>query len=215
MRERHADTVRFHKSYRPKMTVVRLVIGLLLLVFPSQLTATTSKTSSTTEFSYILSLDSEDYIAIEFYNNISGDPIKDNFYEMEPDSSERGLYYSLETSYDELDVSVSFTPMTMTLASGSFTIPYRIDLHSMNGGSPLEQSVIVSDAGNAVTMYDVHVNSDNFDMRGESLYYVMYYTFGSVGADGTFSEMTEEGWDSYPPGTYESTVTVAVEPGVQ
>ena len=215
MRERHADTVRFHKSHRPKMTVVRLVIGLLLLVFPFQLAATTNSESGATTFSYILSLGSENYIAIEFYNNISGDPIKDNFYEMEPDSSERGLYYSLETSYDELAVSVSFTPMTMTLASGSFTIPYSVDLHSMNGGSPFEKSVIVSDARNDDTSYVVHVNSDNFDMRGESLYYVMYYTFGSVGADGTFSEMTEEGWDSYPPGTYESTVTVAVEPGVQ
>ena len=81
MRERHADTVRFHKSHRPKMTVVRLVIGLLLLVFPTQLTATTLKTSSDTKFSYTLSLDSATYIAIEFYNNISGDPIKDNFYE--------------------------------------------------------------------------------------------------------------------------------------
>lgn len=182
-----------------------------LLLSPFQLAA------ATTEFSYTLELDTENYIAIEFYNNLSGDPIKDNFYEMEPDSSERGLYYSLETSYDELAVSVSFTPMTMTLASGSFTIPYRIDLHSMNGGSPLEESTIVADAVDAddAISYAVHVKSDNSDMRGESLYYVMYYTFGSVGANGTFSEMTEEGWDSYPPGTYESTVTVAVEPGVQ
>ena len=180
-----------------------------LLLSPFQLAA------ATTEFSYTLELDTENYIAIEFYNNLSGDPIKDNFYEMEPDSSERGLYYSLETSYDELAVSVSFTPMTMTLASGSFTIPYSVDLHSMNGGSPFEKSVIVSDTRNDDTSYVVHVNSDNFDMRGESLYYVMYYTFGSIGADGTFSEMTEEGWDSYPPGTYKSTVTVSVEPGVQ
>lgn len=180
-----------------------------LLISPFQLAA------ATTEFSYTLELDTENYIAIEFYNNLSGDPIKDNFYEMEPDSSERGLYYSLETSYDELAVSVSFTPMTMTLASGSFTIPYSVDLHSMNGGSPFEKSVIVSDTRNDDTSYVVHVNSDNFDMRGESLYYVMYYTFGSIGADGTFSEMTEEGWDSYPPGTYKSTVTVSVEPGVQ
>ena len=193
--------------FAPCSAMVCLFIYLLLS--PFQLAA------ATTEFSYTLELDTENYIAIEFYNNLSGDPIKDNFYEMEPDSSERGLYYSLETSYDELAVSVSFTPMTMTLASGSFTIPYSVDLHSMNGGSPFEKSVIVSDTRNDDTSYVVHVNSDNFDMRGESLYYVMYYTFGSIGADGTFSEMTEEGWDSYPPGTYKSTVTVSVEPGVQ
>lgn len=193
--------------FAPCSAMVCLFIYLLLS--PFQLAA------ATTEFSYTLELDTENYIAIEFYNNLSGDPIKDNFYEMEPDSSERGLYYSLETSYDELAVSVSFTPMTMTLASGSFTIPYSVDLHSMNGGSPFEKSVIVSDTRNDDTSYVVHVNSDNFDMRGESLYYVMYYTFGSIGADGTFSEMTEEGWDSYPPGIYKSTVTVSVEPGVQ
>ncbi len=62
MRERHADTVRFHKSHRPKMTVARLVIGLLLLVFPSQLTAV-GEPSYEMAFSYVLS-----YIGAVYHN---------------------------------------------------------------------------------------------------------------------------------------------------
>lgn len=68
MRERHADTVRFHKSHRPKMTVVRLVIGLLLLVFPTQLTAV----SETMGFSYVLSYIGSVYHNIYFTLNEDG-----------------------------------------------------------------------------------------------------------------------------------------------
>ena len=100
MRERHADTVRFHKSHRPKMTVVRLVIGLLLLVFPSQLTAV----DTNVEFSYVIDLRNEPYATINFYRTSTNfnNPIED--YSISGSTTDSPVYLRIETNLSNTDV---------------------------------------------------------------------------------------------------------------
>ena len=100
MREMHADTVRFHKSHRPKMTVVRLVIGLLLLVFPSQLTAV----DTNVEFSYVIDLRNEPYATINFYRTSTNfnNPIED--YSISGSTTDSPVYLRIETNLSNTDV---------------------------------------------------------------------------------------------------------------
>lgn len=100
MRERHADTVRFHKSHRPKMTVVRLVIGLLLLVFPSQLTAVDTNVG----FSYVIDLRNEPYATINFYRTSTNfnNPIED--YSISGSTTDSPVYLRIETNLSNTDV---------------------------------------------------------------------------------------------------------------
>lgn len=100
MRERHADTVRFHKSHRPKMTVVRLVIGLLLLVFPAQLTVASEETN----FSYVIDLRNEPYAIINFYRTSTNfnTPIED--YSISGSTTDSPVYLRIETNLSNTDV---------------------------------------------------------------------------------------------------------------
>ena len=103
MRERHADTVRFHKSHRPKMTVVRLVIGLLLLVFPSQLTAV----GENVEFSYVIDFRNESYAKINFYRTSTSDtPIS------EYPVSDSPVYLGIETNMTDAKVTMEASAFT-------------------------------------------------------------------------------------------------------
>ena len=105
MRERHADTVRFHKSHRPKMTVVRFVIGLLLLVFPTQLTAVDTNVG----FSYVIDLRNEPYAIINFYRTSTNfnTPIGENeYYSISGSTNDSPVYLRIETNLSNTDVKL-------------------------------------------------------------------------------------------------------------
>lgn len=122
MRERHADTVRFHKSHRPKMTVVRLVIGLLLLVFSSQLTAV----DTNVEFSYVIDLRNEPYAIINFYRTSTNfnNPIGENEnYSISGSTNDPPVYLRIETNSRNTEVKLTAAAFVSdTLASPSYKL---------------------------------------------------------------------------------------------
>lgn len=160
MRERHADTVRFHKSHRPKMTVVRLVIGLLLLVFPAQLTVASEETN----FSYVIDL-SEKYAKIDFYRNLSDSrPIdtQTEVLDISETTSTLGVYIVIETNLSPCTINVSSTKfhsasLNIDLTDFKFELS-DVDAQSSekfestgdgNGGQKLPQGVTrILDSGN-------------------------------------------------------------------
>lgn len=136
MRERHADTVRFHKSHRPKMTVVRLVIGLLLLVFPSQLTAVGENVG----FSYVIDLRNEPYAIINFYRTSTNfnTPIGENeYYSISGSTNDSPVYLRIETNTLATEVKLKAAAFESgTLASPRYKLtatPFGSSNPSSNG----------------------------------------------------------------------------------
>ena len=173
MRERHADTVRFHKSHRPKMTVVRLVIGLLLLVFPTQLTAV----SETMGFSYVLS-----YIG-SVYHNIYFTLNEDSAMEIESASVDANgianFFLHIETNDPTMKtVSLGFS----SFGDGSPGVHY--DVQWRNVWRNLNDS-------------ETGTGTWNTGLTGKTFYPVDYYLAKDSGYEIYTSSVTGRGDDHY------------------
>lgn len=169
MRERHADTVRFHKSHRPKMTVVRLVIGLLLLVFPTQLTAV----AETMGFSYVLS-----YIG-SVYHNIYFTLNEDSAMEIESASVDANgianFFLHIETNDPTMKtVSLGFS----SFGDGAPGVHYDVQWRNLND----------SETGTGTW---------NTDLTGETSYPLGYYLSNDAGYEIYTSSVTGRGDDHY------------------
>lgn len=169
MRERHADTVRFHKSHRPKMTVVRLVIGLLLLVFPAQLTAV----SENLGFGYVLS-----YIG-SVYHNIYFTLNEDSAMEIESASVDANgianFFLHIETNDPTMKtVSLGFS----SFGDGAPGVHYDVQWRNLND----------SETGTGTW---------NTDLTGETSYPVGYYLAKDSGYEIYTSSVTGRGDDHY------------------
>lgn len=169
MRERHADTVRFHKSHRPKMTVVRFVIGLLLLVFPTQLTAV----AETMGFSYVLS-----YIG-SVYHNIYFTLNEDSAMEIESASVDANgianFFLHIETNDPTMkSVSLGFS----SFGDGAPGVHYDVQWRNLND----------SETGTGTW---------NTDLTGETSYPLGYYLSNDAGYEIYTSSVTGRGDDHY------------------
>lgn len=184
MRERHADTVRFHKSHRPKMTVVRLVIGLLLLVFPAQLTVASEETN----FSYVIDLRNEPYAKINFYRTSTSDtPIS------EYPVSDSPVYLGIETNMTDAKVTLTATSFT----SGTFPefddFTFTLDrLESVDD----DEFPITSSKPDGEERQTITINNYGTGSIDEEIF-VVSFAIGST--------------SSLPAATFTSTFTVTVE----